>query len=63
MGLLLHYLIYSKVIITHFGDGWKIPMVPMLIVLLLVSISCVLAVYAPSKRIGEMAITDTINEL
>lgn len=62
MGLLLHYLIYSKVIITHFG-GWKIPMVPMLIVLLLVSISCVLAVYAPSKRIGEMGITDTINEL
>lgn len=63
LGLLLHYLIYSKIIITYFGGGWKIPMVPMLIVLLLVSVSCVLAVYAPSKRIGKMAITDTINEL
>lgn len=62
-GLLLHYFIYKKVIITHFGGTWKIPVVPIAVILLLVFCSCAMAVYAPSKRIRSMAITDTINEL
>ena len=45
LGLLLHYLIYAKV------------------VLLLVVFSCIVAIYAPAKRIRNMAITATINEL
>ena len=44
LGLLLHYLIYAKVVITHFGG-------------------CIVAIYAPAKRIRNMAITATINEL
>lgn len=62
-GLLMHYLIYEKVVITHFGGIWNIPFTTIAIILLLVIFSCVMAVYAPAKRIRNMAITETINEL
>lgn len=62
-GLLLHYLIYEKIIISHFGGSWKIPFTPIAVILLLVSASCVAAVHNPAKRIRGMAITATINEL
>lgn len=63
LGLIFHYLIYVKVVVTHFGGAWKIPFSTIGIILLLVSVSCVAAVYAPAKRIRNMAITATINEL
>lgn len=63
LGLLLHYLIYAKVVITHFGGSWNIPFTTIAIVLLLVAFSCIVAIYAPAKRIRSMAITATINEL
>lgn len=62
-GLLFHRLFYAKAIITHFGGVWKIPFAPLVIILLMVFLSCIMAVYAPSKRIRNMVITDTINEL
>ncbi|MDC7289538.1 ABC transporter permease [Blautia schinkii] len=62
-GLLLHYLIYVKIIVTHFGGTWHIPFASIGIVLLLVTVSCIIAVKAPAKRIRNMAITETINEL
>lgn len=63
LGLLLHHLIYVKVVITHFGGIWKIPFTSIAIILLLVVFSCVVSVYAPAKRIRNLAITETINEL
>lgn len=63
LGLLLHNLIYVKVVITHFGGIWKIPFTSIAIILLLVIFSCVISVYAPAKRIRNMAMTETINEL
>ena len=63
VGLFLHYLIYQKIILTHFGGKWNIPFASIGTILLIVFASCVLAVYTPSKRIRNMAITDTINEL
>ena len=63
LGLLLHHLIYIKVVITHFGGIWKIPFTSIAIILLLVIFSCVISVYAPAKRIRNLAITETINEL
>ncbi|MCM1266616.1 MAG: ABC transporter permease [Bacteroidales bacterium] len=62
-GLLLHYLIYVKLLIAHFGGVWKVPFAAVGIVFLLVFVSCVAAVYAPAKRICNMAVTATINEL
>lgn len=63
LGLLLHYLIYAKIVITHFGGSWNISFATIAIVLLLVVFSCIVAIYAPAKRIRNMAITATINEL
>lgn len=63
LGLLFHYLIYRKMIMTHFGGIWQIPVIPIVIILFLVMVSCAVAVHAPAKRICNMAITDTINEL
>ena len=63
LGLLLHYLIYEKIVLTHYGGSWNIPFATIAIVLLLVVFSCIVAIYAPAKRIRNMAITATINEL
>lgn len=63
IGLMFHYVIYVTVVVTHFGGTWKIPFSTIGILLLLVSVSCIAAVYAPAKRIGRMEITATINEL
>lgn len=63
LGLLLHYLIYTKIVITHFGGLWNIPFTTIVIVLLLVVFSCIISIYTPAKRIRNMAITETINEL
>ncbi len=59
-GLFLHKLIITKLILEHFGGVWKFPISPMLVILVIVVLSCVLAVYAPSKRIKNMSVTDTI---
>lgn len=63
LGLLLHYLIYAKLLISHFGGTWIIPVTTIGIILLLVLASCIMAVYAPAKRMRNMAITDTINDM
>ena len=63
LGLLLHYLIYVKIILSHFGGVWKISVTPIAIIILLISFSCIAAVHTPAKRIRNMAVTDTINEL
>lgn len=63
LGLILHYLIYVKIIISHFGGFWNIPLTTIAIIFLLVAFSCVIAVHGPAKRIRNMAITDTINDL
>lgn len=62
-GLFLHRLVTVKLIVTHFGGTWEIPFEPMIIVLVIFVFSIAAAVYAPAKRIRNMAITETINEL
>ena len=62
-GLMLHYLIYAKIVITHFGGSWNIPFSTIGIVFLLVTFSCIISVHGPAKRMRNMAITDTINDL
>lgn len=62
-GLPLNRQIFETLVTSHFGVPWSFPFVPVAVILILVAISCVAAVYAPSKRIRNMAITDTINEL
>lgn len=63
LGLILHYLIYVKIVISHFGGFWNIPLTTIAIICLLVVLSCVIAIHGPAKRMRNMAITDTINDL
>lgn len=62
-GLFLHRLIMVKLVFTHFGGTWKLPVEPLTIITVIVALSCVAAVHSPARRISEMAITETINEL
>ena len=62
-GLYLHRLIMVKVVFTHFGGSWSLPLEPLAIITVIVALSCIAAVHAPAKRIRDMAVTETINEL
>lgn len=59
-GLCMHYLITKKLIIDHFGGVWSIPVNTIVIILVIVALAVIAAIYAPSKRIKTMSITDTI---
>ncbi len=64
VGLFISKLLYDILITAHFSYAtWSIPIMPIIIVLLVVSITAMVSIYAPSKRIANMAVTDTINEL
>lgn len=62
-GVFLHRLITIKLVTAYFGAAWSVPTGLIMITLLLVALSCAAAVYAPTKRIRNMVITETINEL
>lgn len=62
-GLYLHRLFMVKIVFAHFGGAWKVPFEPLTVITMIVALSCVAAVRTPARRIREMAITETINEL
>ena len=62
-GLYLHRLFMMKIVFTHFGGSWTVPFEPLAIITIIVAFSCVVAVCIPARRIREMVITETINEL
>lgn len=62
-GLLLSRYLHIMLLTRYFGTAWSLP-VPLLCVIVLFDFAAAfLAAYAPSKRIRNMAITETINEL
>ncbi|BAK98012.1 hypothetical protein OBV_08140 [Oscillibacter valericigenes Sjm18-20] len=64
IGLLVSKQLYDYLITARFSYAtWNIPVVPLVIILLFVVAAAIAAVYAPAKRIRNMAVTDTINEL
>ncbi len=62
-GLYLHRLFMVRIVFVHFGGSWKVPFEPLTVITIIVALSCVAAVRAPARRVREMAITETINEL
>lgn len=60
LGLPIHKFLFNRMITSYFGDPWKVPFLPLLIVLLLTIITSILATYKPSKQIKNMSIIDTI---
>lgn len=63
-GLALSKYLYDFLITAHFYYyTWEVSFGQIAAAVLFVSISALAAVHAPSKRIREMAVTETINEL
>lgn len=62
-GLFLHRLLTMRLIVHYFGGVWKLPVEPIACIVPIVVLSCAAAVHTPAKRLREMQITETINEL
>lgn len=62
-GMYLNKAIYEAFITAYFGEIWRVPIMETAIILLAVLVSAAVAVYAPAKRIRNMVITASINEL
>lgn len=64
IGLPLSKSLYDFLIAEHFPSSvWQFPTTYLGVILLFVSIAAIAAVYTPAKRIHNMSITATINEL
>lgn len=62
-GICLHRVIYERMITHYFGTSWSFPAEMLLAVIIFSVAAGLLAVYAPAKRITEMPVTRTIQEL
>lgn len=62
-GLPAHKRIYESFITAYFGAAWEVPLGAALVIAAFAALACVAAVWAPAKRIRDMPITSTINEL
>ncbi len=64
IGLLISRWIYSVLITSHFTyAAWRVPVIPLLGIVLFVLGAVCMAVYVPAKRLCGMEITEIINEL
>ncbi len=63
MGIPFSRFLHTLMITRHFGVAWHLPIVLLAVVTVFIFVSAVIATHAPSKRICNMAITATINEL
>lgn len=62
-GIPLSRFLYTTMITRHFGIAWHLQLALLVVVIAFVFVSAAAAVYAPARRIRNMAITATINEL
>lgn len=62
-GLLFSRFLYIKLLTRYFGKEWHLPVTLLGIILVFVFVSSLAAIYAPAKRMRNMAVTETINEL
>ncbi len=60
LGLYLHKLFFETIVTSHFGDPWTFPVSAVAVILVLVALSCIVAVYAPSKRIRNLSVAEVI---
>lgn len=63
IGIVLSRFLYVKLVTQFFGNQWSLPIVLIVIIVVFDIVSAAVAVYAPAKRIRNMPITATINEL
>lgn len=64
IGLVIGKMLFDILIRSHFVYAvWTLPVSRLLIVVVFVLIATLAAIYAPSKRVRNMAVTEIINEL
>lgn len=64
IGFPLSKELYDILIASHFKYAvWEIPIMPFLIILAFIVLAVVFSVYSPAKRMKNISITETINEL
>ena len=63
VGIPINHFLHERLLARYFGTSWSLPIVLIVIIILFDFISVLIAVHAPSKRICNMPITATINEL
>lgn len=63
-GLPCHKLLYGMLITNHYRYAvWDFPLIDLAVILVFVLCAAVLAAYAPAKRMRNISVTETINEL
>ena len=64
LGLLLHKLLYDRLITAHFPYyTWTVPWLALAIVCVFIVLATICAVIAPARRIQGMVVSETLNEL
>lgn len=64
VGLPLSKLLYDFLITEHFPYAvWSFPISSLTVILLFVILAAMVAIYTPAKRIRNISVTETINEL
>lgn len=64
LGLLIEKALFNILILDHYAYAvWQLSISRLLIVIVFVLVATFSAIYAPSKRMRNMAVTETINEL
>lgn len=62
IGLPLHYWLFHVMITGYWGDSWQIPVIPMMVILAIITVTTVGAVYGPIRRIWNRSITELTND-
>lgn len=64
VGLLANQFFYKKQITDHFPYSvWCLPMTSLLVIVVFAIVAAGISVYGPAKRIKNISVTETINEL
>ena len=63
IGIPMNHFLHERLLTRYFGISWSLPILIIVIIILFDFISVLIAVYAPAKRMRNMAVTETINEL
>ncbi len=60
-GLPIHKLFYESFITAYFGQAWEPPVFSAVVIVFFVIASSAAAIYAPSKRIRNLSVADTVH--
>ncbi len=63
IGIALSRFLHIKLLTRYFGTPWSLPIGLLAIIIVFSIVAAIAAVHAPAKRIRNMAITATINDL